>query len=71
MYGVQKGYFAYHKLHCLNTKIQKFSETLKNTFGVTVDVNQIDEPNATPVIIKCTNCNRRPLRHRDNTWCNG
>jgi hypothetical protein len=59
----KKGYLSYKKLHRLNTNIRKFSETLKNTYGMTVDVYQVpvDEPNATPVIVKCANCNRRPI----------
>jgi hypothetical protein len=57
----KKGYLAYKKLHHLNTNIKIFSETLKNTYGVTVDVGNQVEPNATPVIVKCANCNRRPI----------
>ena len=59
----KKGYLAYQKLSHLNTKIQKLSDRLKDMYGITVgtDHPQCSEP-SNP-IIKCANCNRKPIQN--------
>ena len=59
----KKGYLAYNTVKRLNTKIRKLSDKLKDEYGITVgtDHPQCSEPS--DPIIKCENCNRRPIQN--------
>ena len=59
----RNGYLAYNILKSLNTKIRNIYNKLKGTYGITAgtDHPQCSEP--PDPIIKCANCNRRPIQN--------
>ena len=59
----KKGYLSYQKLSRLNTKIRKLSNNLKDTYGITVGTNHLKCAEPPDPIVKCADCNRRPILH--------
>ena len=47
----------------LNTKTRKLSDKMKNTYGITVGTENPQCTEASNSIIKCENCNRRPIQN--------
>ena len=58
----KNGYLSYNKLKCLNTKIQKLYDKLKDAYGITVGTDHPQCAEPPDPIVKCENCNRRPIQ---------
>ena len=56
-------YLAYQKLSHLNTKMQNFSDKVKNTYGITVGTDPLQCDESPNTIVKCANYNRRPIQN--------
>ena len=59
----QKGYLSYQKWSRLNSKIRKLSDKLKDTYSITIGTNHPQYAEPPDPIIKCANCNRRPIQN--------
>ena len=59
----KNSYLAYNKLKHLNTKIQKISDKLKDTYGITVGTDPLQCDESPNTIVKCANYNRRPIQN--------
>ena len=62
-YANKKGYLAYQKWSCLNTKTRKLSDKLKDTYGITVGTDHPHFAEPSYPIIKCANYNRRTIQN--------
>ena len=62
-YANRNGYLVYNKLKCLNTKIRKLSDKLKDTYGINVGTNHPQYSEPSDPIIKCADYNRTPIQN--------
>ena len=56
-------YPAYNKLKHLNTKTRRLYDKLKDTYGITVGTDYMWCAETPGPIVKCDNCNRRPIEN--------
>ena len=50
-------------LKYMNTKIRKLSDYLKDTYEITVGTDNLQCAEPPDPIVKCANCNRRPIQN--------